>query len=74
MEGTLLVVIVWISLFSIMIAYCVAKDRKQERDDWNEERKMLLDRIMSVDYKQYKVMNAPKTNRAKIEDPKEPLV
>lgn len=74
MEGTLLVVIVWISLFSIMIAYCVAKDRKQEREEWHEERQMLLDRIMSVDYKQFKVMNTPKTQRAKIEDPREPLV
>lgn len=74
MEGVLLVVIIWISLFSVMIAYCIAKDRRQERDEWHEERQMLLDRIMSVDYHQFKIMDKPKTTRIKEQEPREPLV
>ena len=70
MEGFLIVFNVYLLIFCTLVIWLICRDRKSERETWENERNMLLDRIMSVDYTEYKVMNKPGTKQAK--KPEEP--
>lgn len=75
MAEVLLAVICIVFLFNLLIVFWMGRNHQKERDAWALERQMLLDRIMSVDYTEYKTIAHAKV-RKKVEDipPAPPLV